>query len=104
MVIIAVVFIFCLYSFVLYGNVANSMISLFQYIFRMDYHEAYNLYHETFRKYMDWILIIAIIVTFFVVFRIYLNWFAKYFEEINNGIDTLIDEGKGEPLLLLSVI
>lgn len=96
MVIIAVVFIFCLYSFVLYGNVANSMISLFQHIFRMDYHEAYNLYHETFRKYMDWILIIAIIVTFFVVFRIYLNWFAKYFEEINKGIDTLIDEGKGE--------
>lgn len=96
MVIIAVVFIFCLYSFVLYGNVANSMISLFQHIFRMDYHEAYNLYHETFRKYMDWILIIAIIVTFFVVFRIYLNWFAKYFDEINKGIDTLIDEGKGE--------
>lgn len=96
MVIIAVVFIFCLYSFVLYGNVANSMISLFQHIFRMDYHEAYNLYHETFRKYMDWILIIAIIVTFFVVFRVYLNWFAKYFDEINKGIDTLIDEGKGE--------
>ncbi len=32
----------------------------------------------------------------FITFRIYLNWFAKYFMEINNGIDDIGRESIGE--------
>lgn len=58
----------------------------------MEYDAAYNLYQQIFRNHMDLVIIISIVLVFFIVFRIYLNWFTNYFMEINNGIDTLIDE------------
>ena len=33
---------------------------------------------------------------FIIIFRIYLNWFAKYFNEINRGIDALAKEKSGD--------
>lgn len=94
--VIAVTFLFCLYSYVLHGNFADWIISVFQQMFRMEYGAAYNLYQQIFRNHMDLIIIISVVLVFFIVFRIYLNWFTKYFREINSGIDALIDEGTDE--------
>lgn len=95
MVFCAVLAVFFMYSLV-QGRFANWIVAVFQDIFRLDYDAALNLYQQTFRNHMDLILIIAMLLIFFISFRIYLNWFTKYFMEINNGIDILVEERAGE--------
>ena len=41
---------------------------------------------------MDILIVISVFVLFFIIFRIYLNWFTKYFVEINTGIDALLKD------------
>ncbi len=92
MILVSVAFIYGLYSFVLRGKFANFMVSFFQNILQIDFDIAYNLYQQIFRNHMDLIFLIGISLVFFIVFRIYLNWFTKYFMEINQGIDVLSKE------------
>lgn len=92
MVLIAVGFIFFLYSCILSGKFADWMIGVYQNLFRLDYDAAYILYQNTFRNHMDIIMIAAMACMFFIVFRIYLNWFTVYFEEIGKGMDSLLQE------------
>ena len=99
MAIFAVFSILFLYSFVFYGKFANGVVFLYQYVLRMEYEAALALYQETFREHAETVFIVAMILIFLLVFRIYLNWFAKYFTEINRGIDTLIQEGEGDVAL-----
>ncbi len=99
MVLVAVCFIFFLYSGILSGKFADWMIGVYQNLFRLDYDAAYILYQNTFRNHMDIIMIAAIACIFFIVFRIYLNWFTVYFEEIGKGMDSLLQE-KSEDISL----
>lgn len=96
MAVLAVFGIWWLYSFFLHGNFANWTVGIYQKLFRLDYEVALNMYQLTFRNYMSLIFIIAITVIFFVIFRIYLNWFTKYFVEINSGMNSLIKENAEE--------
>lgn len=96
LILIAMIFIFLLYRFVLYGNFANWMVDFFQNVLEIDYYSALNLYTYTFRENADLIMFLAIVLVFFVLFSIYLNWFTKYFEELNSGIDALINEDSEE--------
>ena len=100
MIALAVLFIFLLYSLVLYGRFANFMVDVFQSIFHVEYETAYNLYQQIFRNHADLFVMISLVVVFLIIFRIYLNWFTKYFEEINRGMDHLIKEGTKEISLL----
>lgn len=92
MIFISISIINLLYSVVLHGRFADFMVNAFQNAFLMEYDAAYNLYQQIFRNHFDLIIIGAIAVAFLIVFRIYLNWFTKYFEEINKGMDSLINE------------
>lgn len=92
LMLLSVISIYALYLFILQGNFANWTVAFFQKIFNLEYETALALYRSTFRNHFDLIIFIAISVIFFVAFRIYLNWFAKYFQEINRGIDTLVNE------------
>lgn len=92
LMLLSVIGIYALYLFILQGNFANWTVSFFQKIFDLEYEAALDLYQSTFRRHFDLIILIAISVIFFIAFRIYLNWFAKYFQEINRGIDTLVNE------------
>lgn len=92
MAVISIMVISFLYSFVLRGHFADFMVSAFQQAFRIEYDSAYYLYQQIFRNHMDFILVISIGFVFFIVFRLFMNWFTDYFMEINNGIDTLVDE------------
>ncbi|WMC94187.1 HAMP domain-containing sensor histidine kinase [Kineothrix sp. MB12-C1] len=56
----------------------------------MDYRNAVNIYQLVFRNYKYIIWTIAIVVTFFVLLRVVFNWFTRYFDMINQGIDTLL--------------
>lgn len=87
----AVIAVFFFYSLV-QGRFANGVVAVFHYVFRMDYDAALNLYQQIFRDHMDLIFILMMLLIFFVMFRIYLNWFTGYFMEINRGIDSLVEE------------
>lgn len=85
-----------LLSSLVQGKFANFMVAAFQFLFQLDYASALYWYVRIFRNYMDLIFLLAMSVIFFLVFRIYLNWFTRYFMEINKGIDTLSKENAGE--------
>ena len=91
-VILAVSCIYLLSVFFLQGKFGNWMVELYQKLLGIGYNEALDLYRWTFRNHMDFMFIIGVAIIFFVIFRIYLNWFTKYFIEINYGIDDLIGE------------
>lgn len=99
LVIIAVGVIYFLYSSLFFGRFANWMVAALQRLFIMDYDTALSLYQRTFRNHMSLIFMIAIIVVFLIIFYIYLNWFTRYFREINRGIDTLLTENAREASL-----
>ncbi len=85
-----------LYMFLWHGRVANWTVAVFQKIFRLDYDAAVLLYHNSIRKNQDFIIWTIILLTILIIFMIYLNWFTKYFVEINKGMDSLIKEDAGD--------
>lgn len=95
---LAVVVTFSIYSFVLQGNFANFVVRVIR-LFVEDYAVAFDIYQRIFRNYMDLYLLLAILAVFLIVLRIYLKGFTKYFNEINRGIDALIDENAGDVAL-----
>lgn len=87
------------YSLVIYRKFANGVVYLFQHILRMDYDAALELYRRTFRNHWSEIILLFTMAVFFLIFRIYLNWFTRYFDEINTGMNSLLKEN-GEDVSL----
>lgn len=96
MVIIAVSCMYLLYSLLLKGRFADWIVAVNQKIFGLDYNAARTLYQWTFRNHKELVFVVGTVLVFFIIFRIYLNWFVKYFMEINNGIDDIGRESIGE--------
>lgn len=65
--------------------------SVFINIFRMSEGEALFIFQHNIRAHKEIILSFAGIILFFILFRFYINRFTKYFNEINRGIDSLIN-------------
>ena len=78
------------------GNVADSLVAVFQRIFNMDYQSASTLYHVSIRSNLDYIMYAVIAVFFVILSRFLLVQFSKYFEEISNGLDVLVEDKGGE--------
>ena len=95
---VAVVAVYALYTFVLHGNFANFAVEFINF-FVKDYLQALHIYQAVFRNYKDLYILLAIAIVFLIVLKIYLRGFTKYFNEINKGIDTLIDENSGDVVL-----
>lgn len=95
----AVAVVLLLYRFALRGHIANWTVAVFENLFGMEYEDALSFYWRIFRQNADLLLLIGVIILFFVIFRINLNWFSKYFTEINRGIDSLIKEDTGDVVL-----
>lgn len=96
MVIIAIAVTIMFYSFLLQGRFADWTVEVYQKLFRLDYETARNLYQWTFRNHIKAVFYIAIAILFFIIFRIYSNWFMKYFVQINEGMDNLVMEDAGD--------
>lgn len=92
----AVLVIYFLRSIVLRGRFGDFIVGILQDDFQMEYDAARSLYTQMFRNHIDMILMAALVITFIVIFRIYLYWVTKYFEEISKGMDVLIKEGEAE--------
>lgn len=96
MLVISVLTVYFVYMHMFKGRFANYMVDFFQNFLNMDYDEAYSLFGQIFRNNRTMLVLIFLAIVFLIVFRTYLNWFTKYFEEINKGVDNLIAENAGE--------
>ena len=81
------------------GRVSEWFVAVFQLLFNMDYWRAVAVYEAIFRDHLEFFLLFGIILFFFVIFRVFLNWFPKYLNQINRGIDELIEENREEIVL-----
>ena len=88
----AVTGIYLLYVYVLRGNFANRVVDFLHKQFHMDYVSANKVYRYLIRNHIELVFAFYIVALFLVIFRIYLNRFTKYFLEINNGMDVLLQE------------
>lgn len=99
MLLVAIIVTVGFYNIFLQGHFANFVVGCLQYFIYHDYAVALNVYRETFRSNMELFFAFAIIAVFLVVLRIYLNSFTRYFNEINRGIDALLQEDTEEVVL-----
>jgi two-component system sensor histidine kinase VanS len=89
-----------LYLFVWRGNVGDWLVWLFQTLFNMSPNGALRLYNFIFRENFNILFLGAVGVTVLVLLYFFLKRFTRYFDEINRGIDALIDE-KGKEIELI---
>ena len=92
-----------LYNFLLKGHFANFMVGFMEYFIFQDYDDALDAYRQIFRDNIGLIFLIAVLVVFFALLAVYIGSFARYFKEINSGIDSLLDDGIGTVNLSLEL-
>lgn len=92
MVVASFLIIFFFYKLFWSDRGGNWIVGIIQDLLKMDYTNALNLYQQVFRNNFSVIWIVAISITFFVLLRIVLNWFTKYFDIVNQGIDDLLTD------------
>lgn len=78
------------------GRFANGMVALFQNTLGMDYDAALRFYERTFRSHMDAIILLSLLLVAAGLFYVYLRWLTRYFEDINRGMDALLQYVPGE--------
>ena len=76
-------------------NIGDIIVGVLQNNFDVSYEDAYSFYWGM-RPNLITIMIIAVAVCFVVLARFLMSQFAKYFNEISNGLDVLADDKGGE--------
>lgn len=92
MVVVSVLIIFSFYKLIWSNRGGNWIVGIIQDLLKIDYTNALNLYQQVFRNNLSLIWIVAISIIFFVLLRIVLNWYTKYFDIVNQGIDDLLTD------------
>ena len=90
MIVLAFCIIFTLYRRFWFGRVGDWIVLFLQNVFHLDYFDARNIYQYGFRENLTWIISFAVIFCFFLLFWFSLSWFTRYFNEIDEGLDKLI--------------
>ena len=88
--------IYLTYAVLLRGRFAKGMVALFQNTLGMDYDAALRFYERTFRSHMDAIILLSLLLVASALFYFYLRWLTRYFEDINRGMDALLQDVAGE--------
>ncbi len=73
----------------------NFVVDVLQDNFGMQYEDAYHFYSDVFRNNTDFIVYATMIVFFIILSRFLLSHFAKYFNEISDGLDVLVADNGG---------
>lgn len=76
------------------GMIGNRITQIISTFFNISWEEARMIYLANVRENIDMIIIVTIIVFFFILFRIYLFQFTRYFDEMVSGVDMLSQESK----------
>ncbi|MDD3339489.1 MAG: HAMP domain-containing sensor histidine kinase [Lachnospiraceae bacterium] len=89
---IAIIIISVLYIFIWQGQGGNLIVSIFRHVFKTDEPSAQLLYTRIFVNNEKIIWLVAIAAIFFILLRVILGWFTKYFDGINQGINDLLND------------
>ena len=92
MVLGATLTVLAIYALFFRGHIAETTIYLIQFFTKKDYWAAKEVYKYVFRTNNVFYIVLMILILFFIVLRRYLKGFTKYFVEINEGINSLVDE------------
>lgn len=88
----AVMAIWGLYAFLLQGHFANTVVGFLNSFVYNDYERSLRVYQRVFRNNITLFFLLGVLFIFFVIMRIYLKNFTRYFNEINGAIDALVWE------------
>lgn len=80
------------YRFVWFNRGANLIVHLLESLFAMSYDDALRTYWLVFRNNALIIWMAAISLAFLLLLRFLLRWFTHYFDQINQGINALLDD------------
>ncbi len=67
-------------------------VSLLGYFLKIDREQAFYVYHSYFRGYKEVFFVTAMTVIFVFLLWHFFRWITRYFKEINQGIDALLEE------------
>ena len=88
--------IWALYIGVFSGRLAEGAVNIIQRLFFLDYEQALGLYNYYVRGNFDLIFWLVFAALFLIMFRFALSWFMRYFRQIDQGLDALLQEDSGE--------
>ncbi len=88
---LAVVLVIVLRS-ALKGKLADGLVQIISTCFRVDWDFAHGIYQFYIRNNLDLIVAAIVVVFFFILFRLSLSWFTRYFDQIVTGVDQLGEE------------
>jgi len=97
MLMAATVLIWFFYVLFLYQRFANFAVAVFNFFCR-DYERALLLYTRYVRNYFEVYFFMAVAAVFVLILHVYLKSFTRYFNEINNGINSILDRSTGASL------
>ena len=80
-----------IYSLAWRGYIGDVTVRFMHDVLHMDYEPALRWYQFWIRNNAEVLFMAAVLVVFFVLLRVVLNWFTGYFDLINYGIESLLD-------------
>lgn len=84
-----------LLRYLLMGQIAERTVQFLVYAFRFDPLDAQTIYQYVIRNNREVILFIGILIFLVILFRFSVSsWFTKYFDEISEGMDRLVEESE----------
>ena len=97
--VIAVVTVFFLRYIASSNNMGDIIVSVLRKYFYVSYDSAHLFYWNSIRQNLEYITIATVAVFFIILSSSLLSQFTKYFHEISNGLDTLVED-KGNEIKL----
>jgi two-component system, OmpR family, sensor histidine kinase VanS len=76
------------------GFFADAIVKILMSFFQVDWYEATAFYHYYIRNNIDNIIVVTILIFFIILFRLFLTWFTRYFDQIVAGVDQLASDEK----------
>jgi two-component system sensor histidine kinase VanS len=99
MIVLAFCIIFTLYRRFWFGRVGDWIVLFLQNVFHLEYYDARNIYQYGMRENMVLIIFVAVTLCFMLLFWASLSWFTRYFNEIDAGLEKLI-QGEDKEIML----
>ncbi len=84
--------VFGLYLFLWKERFGDWIVSFLEFFMKIEHEKAFLIYHNNFRGYKEIFFFAAIIVIFLLFLLLLFRWMTRYFKEINQGIDALLED------------
>ncbi|MCM1566169.1 MAG: HAMP domain-containing histidine kinase [Dehalobacter sp.] len=81
---------------ILRGQFGDLIVKFLMNAFHFNNSDALTIYQLVIRNNMDMILIVVSLIFLVILFRFFVSWFTKYFDEISAGMDKLTEESDSE--------